>query len=72
MSKNIRQGSIAWYVMDILRNNNNKQMHWKEILQKVQEEKKLKGSTPEATLISILIRNKDIFTNPKKGWYKLR
>lgn len=72
MANNVRQGSITWHVMDVLRKNNNKQMHWKEILQKVQEVKKLKGSTPEATLISVLIRNKDTFIKPKKGWYKLK
>lgn len=72
MANNLHSGSIAWYAKKILSENNNKAMHWKELLEKLQKHKKLKGPTPSATLLSVIIRNKDIFIKPKRGWYKLK
>tara|TARA_Y100000310_G_scaffold333838_1_gene412223 strand:- start:940 stop:1158 length:219 start_codon:yes stop_codon:yes gene_type:complete len=72
MTYNIRRGSIAWHVVNILNDNKNKTMHWREILNKLEGKKKLKGLTPSATLLSVLIRNKEIFIKPKRGWYKLK
>lgn len=72
MVNNLHSGSIAWYAKKILNENNNKAMHWKDILEKLQKHKKLKGPTPSATLLSIMIRNKDTFIKPKRGWYKLK
>lgn len=72
MVSQIRNGSIAWHCMNMLKENKNKAMHWSEILEKLQKKKKLEGPTPSATLLSVLIRNKDIFIKPKRGWYKLR
>ena len=72
MANNIRKGSIAWHVINILNDNNNKTMHWRDILNKLEKKKRLIGPTPSATLLSILIRNKDTFVKPKRGWYKLK
>ena len=72
MVQTLRDGSVAWHVMTILQENKNKAMHWQDILAKVQKKKKLEGPTPGATLLSILIRNKEIFIKPKRGWYKLK
>ena len=67
----IRNGSIAWHVKKIL-SENKQPMHWQDILSKLEKRKKLIGDTPGATLLSILLRNKDIFKKPKRGWYKLK
>ncbi|WP_440953574.1 HTH domain-containing protein [Methanococcoides sp. FTZ1] len=71
MKNDIRKDSISWHVVEILRNNNNSPMYWKDILQKVQERKELTGKTPGATLLSALTRNNKTFVRTKKGWYKL-
>ena len=72
MVNKLHNGSIAWLAMKILKENNNKPMHWREILEKIQKQKKLIGPTPSATLLSVMIRNNDTFIKPKRGRYKLK
>ena len=67
-----RENSIGWHVQKILNKNNNQPMHWQEILKTLSKKKNLQGSTPGATLLSVLIRHKNTFEKPKRGWYKLK
>ena len=72
MTKQFREGSIAWHVVTILKENDNKPMHYNDILRRLMKRKKLIGSTKSATLLSILLRNNSTFIKTKRGWYKLQ
>lgn len=68
----MQKGSIAWYISQFLKENGNKPTHYREFTKYLKKKGKLNGSTPDATVISILIRNKNYFQKVKTGHYNLK
>jgi len=68
---NLKKGSMTQLAYFAIKNAG-KPLHQKEIYKEVMKSFKSKGSTPNATLISILIRNKHIFKRLTRGVYDLQ
>ena len=67
----MKEGSMTYLAYSAIKKAG-KPLHQKEIFREVMKSFKSKGVTPNATLISVLIRNKHIFKRVRRGLYGLQ
>lgn len=65
------KGSYKNIAVEVLRKHK-RPMHYKEILEEVLKRRTTRGKTPEKTIVSVLVKNREVFIRTDSGTYTLR